>query len=102
MIKVGQIYGSDGVEIRIDSMSTKSICATVISVDEFWSSPSRIGLLVRRHDGSEVWGINFKVGMKLEFGPDGGKIEKPQEQGKPNRLPWFVLTPDKERFEHYR
>jgi len=100
-MEIGKIYGSDedyggGVKIRIDSMDETKICATVISVDEFWSSPDRIYVLVKEHDGTETRSINFEVGQKLEFGSHGGKIESPEH------LPWFSLNIDKGYFLHYR
>ena len=92
MIEVGK----DGVKILIESIDKNSICATVVGVDKFWSSPSRISLLCKKDDGTEIWSINFEVGMGLVFNPSGGKINEP------NHLPWFILSIERKTFEHYR
>jgi hypothetical protein len=95
MIEIGKTYGTE-VKIQIDSIDKDKICATVVEVDNFWSSPNRISLLCIKRNGTEIWSINFEIGQKLEFGSHGGKIESP------NHLPWFPLNIDKETFEHYR
>jgi len=91
MIKVGQICG-DEVKIKIDSITDDKICATVVEVNEFWSSlgdrPAYCG------DGTKITKITFKVGMELEI---SARIIK-----EPKWLPWFVLDSDTGRFEHYR
>ena len=99
MIKVGEIYGDDedfsgGVKIKIDSIDKDKICATVISVNEFWDG--RKSMRYRKSDGTEVWSTPFEVGQVLEFGLSGGKIENPKH------LPWFVFNIDKKYFLHYR
>ena len=80
------------VIIKIDNIGDY-INATVVYVDDFWKD--RASLRYRK-DGVDYYSTAFNIGMKLIFGPNGGRILKPEH------LPWFVLDVKNEKFEHYR